>query len=54
MHLVSNISLFIDPGAHTNGVESIWNSAKIQFKTMREVSTGAALPASQGSQLQAL
>jgi transposase-like protein len=40
-HLTVNHSLnFVDPEtqAHTNGVESIWNSAKIQFKTMRGVS----------------
>jgi transposase-like protein len=40
-HLTVNHSLhFVDPDtqAHTNGVESIWNSAKIQFKTMRGVS----------------
>ena len=40
-HLTVNHSLnFVDPvtQAHTNGVESIWNSAKTQFKTMRGVS----------------
>ncbi len=40
-HLTVNHRLdFVDPvtQAHTNGVESIWNSAKTQFKTMRGVS----------------
>jgi hypothetical protein len=40
-HQTVNHSLnFVDPEtlAHTNSIESVWNSGKIQFKTMRGVS----------------